>query len=55
MDWYEKFEKIREFLSDEIIIEAMQNYFNSDELNDFCDSMITDYDLESEFEDDEDE
>ena len=51
MEWYEKFEKIRNVLTNDIIIEAMLNYFNDDELNDFCDSMITDYDLESEFED----
>ena len=51
MEWYEKFEKIHNVLTNDIIIEAMLNYFNSDELNDFCDSMITDYDLESEFED----
>lgn len=51
MDWYEKLEKIREFVSDEEIITAMGNYFNSDDMNDFCEQMIVDYDLENEFED----
>lgn len=51
MEWYEKLEKIRDFVSDDDIITAMGNYFNSDQLNDFCEQMITDFDLESEFED----
>ena len=36
MEWYDKFEKIREFLSDEIIISNVQDYFCSDDLDDFC-------------------
>lgn len=50
MEWYEKLEKIREFVSDEAIITAIGNYFNSDQMNDFCEQMIIDFELESEFE-----
>ena len=49
MEWYDKFEKIREFLSDEIIISNVQSYFCSDDLEDFCNQLIIDYDLEDEF------
>lgn len=51
MEWYEKLEKIREFVFDEEIITAMGNYFNSDQMDDFCEQMITNFDLECEFED----
>ena len=50
MDWYSKFEKLREIIGDDAIISNVQNYFCSDDLDDFCDQMITDYDLEYEFE-----
>ena len=55
MEWYDKFEKIREFLSDEIIISNVQNYFCSDDLDDFCNQLITDYDLEDEFKEEDEE
>lgn len=49
MEWYEKLEKIREFVSDEAIITAMGNYFNSDQMEDFCNELIINNDLDSEF------
>ncbi len=52
MEWYEKFEKIRDYISDESIIEAMVNYFNSDQMEDFCNELIIDNDLDSEFSED---
>ena len=54
MDWYEKLEKVREFVCDEEIITAMGNYFNSDQMEDFVNELIINYDLDSEFPDDED-
>ena len=51
MEWYEKLEQIREFICDEEIITAMGNYFNSDQMDDFCDQLIIDNDLEEEFKD----
>ena len=50
MSWYEKFEKLRELIGDETMFCAICNYFNADQLNDFCEQTITDYDLENEFE-----
>ena len=52
MKWYEKLEKIRDYISDESIIEAMENYFNSDQIEDFCNELIIDNDLDSEFSED---
>ena len=49
MEYWEKFEKIKDYLTNEIILENVLNYFTSDQINDFCDSLITDYDLEDEF------
>ena len=49
MEYWEKFEKIKDYLTNEIILENVLNYFSADEINDFCDSLITDYDLEDEF------
>lgn len=49
MEWYEKLEKIREFISDNEIIIAMGNYFNSDQMEDFCNELIINNDLDSEF------
>lgn len=49
MEYWEKFEKIKDYLTNEIILENVLNYFSADEINAFCDSLITDYDLEEEF------
>ena len=54
MSWYEKLEKVREFVCDEEIITAMGNYFNSDQMEDFVNELIINYDLDSEFPEDED-
>lgn len=54
MEWYEKLEKIREYVSDNNIITAMGNYFNSDQMEDFVNELIINYDLDSEFSEDED-
>lgn len=52
MKWYEKLEKIREFISDTELLNAVGNYFDADQMNDFCEQMIIDFDLENEFEED---
>jgi len=48
---YEKLEKLREILGNEIVFMEFLNYFTSDQINKFCDSVATDYDVENEFED----
>ena len=50
MEYYEKFEKLREFLGDKIILENVLNYFDSDQIDEFCNSTATDYDCEDIFE-----
>ena len=50
MSWYEEFEKLRGLLGDETMFSAICNYFSSDQMSDFCNQVITDYDLENEFE-----
>ena len=52
MEWYKKLEKIRDIISDESIIEAMGNYFDSRQMEDFCNELIIDNDLDSEFSED---
>jgi hypothetical protein len=52
MEWYEKLDKIRDSVCDEAIILAMGNFFNGDQMNDFCEELITNYGLEDEFEND---
>lgn len=52
MEWYEKLEKIRDHISDESIIEAMGNYFDSYQMEDFCNELIIDNDLDLEFSED---
>lgn len=52
MEWYEKLEKIRDYISDESIIEAMGNYFDPYKMEDFCNELIIDNDLDSEFSED---
>lgn len=49
MEWYEKLEKLREYICDEEIITAMGNFFNSDQMDEFCEELIINNDLESEF------
>jgi hypothetical protein len=50
MEWYDKLEKLREILGDKEMFIAVSNYFSSSQMEDFCDSVINEYDLESEFE-----
>lgn len=52
MEWCEKLEKLRDYISDESIIEAMGNYFDSQQMEDFCNELIIDNDLDSEFSED---
>lgn len=52
---YEDFERLREILGDETIFSELSNYFSSDDFNGFVESLITDYDLESEFESEDNE
>ena len=48
MEYWEKFEKLREILGDETVLQEVSNYFTADQINEFCDSVATDYDLEDE-------
>lgn len=54
MKWHDNLEMVREFVSDNEIITAMGNYFNSDQMEDFVNELIISYDLDSEFSEDED-
>jgi len=49
MEYWEKFEKLREILGDETVLREVTNYFTSDQIDDFCDSVATDYDIGNEF------
>ena len=49
MEYWEKFEKLREILGDETVLQEVSNYFTADQIDEFCDSVATDYDVEDEF------
>ena len=49
MDCYEKFEKLIELVGKDSLLIEIENYFSSDDINDFCDHVITHNDLEDEF------
>ena len=51
MEFWEKFEILRIKLGDETVLQEITNYFTVDQINEFCDSVATDYDIENEFED----
>lgn len=51
MEFWEKLEILRIKLGDETVLQEVTNYFTADQINKFCDSVATDYDLENEFED----
>lgn len=51
MEFWEKLEILRIKLGDETVLQEVTNYFTADQINEFCDSVATDYDLENEFED----
>ena len=53
MEWYDKFEKLKEILGDKEMLIAVSNYFSDSQGEDFCDSVINEYDLESEFNEEE--
>ena len=42
---YQKFQKVRQQLSDETIIMELQNYFDTDTFTGFLESLDDDYDL----------
>lgn len=48
MEYYEKFEKLREILGDDQVLNEVLNYFSSDQIDEFCDSVASDYDVENE-------
>lgn len=50
MEYWEKFEKLREILGDETVLQEVINYFAADKIDEFCDSVANDYDIENEFE-----
>ena len=51
MKFWEKFEILRIKLGDETVLQEITNYFTADQINEFCDSVATDYDIDNEFED----
>ena len=46
MEAWKRMNKIRETLSDETIVEALVQYMSEDDLNDFCEELEKDYDLD---------
>jgi hypothetical protein len=42
---YEKLEKLREILGNEIVFTEFLNYFTSDQIDKFCDSVANEYDI----------
>ena len=51
MEYWEKFEILRIKLGDETVLQEVVNYFTSDQIDEFCNSVAVDYDVENEFED----
>lgn len=49
MEYWEKFEILRIKLGDETVLQEVTNYFTADQIDEFCDSVATDYDIENEF------
>ena len=49
MNWFTKFNKLREHLGDDTLITEIINYFSSYDINEFCNYVIPNYDLEDEF------
>ena len=43
-----KFDEVRDYLSDEVILFELIQYLSADELNRFTESLIADYDLDWE-------
>ncbi len=50
MEWYEKFEKVIELLDKDKVLQEVANYFPAGEIDKFTESLIAAYDLENEFE-----
>lgn len=48
MEYWEKFERLREILGDETVLQEVSMYFTSDQIDEFCDSVANDYDVEFE-------
>ena len=56
MEAWEKFRDLCDRLGSDTILTEVENYFSSDELNDFCESVARDYDVDYwDEEDNEDE
>lgn len=49
MDYFDKFNTLREVLGDETVLSEIINYFSSDQIDEFCDSVANDYNVENEF------
>ena len=49
MEYWEKFEILRIKLGDETVLQEVTNYFTADQIDEFGDSVATDYDIENEF------
>lgn len=48
MEYYEKFNRLREVLSDETVFTEILNYFSSHDIEEFCWSVARDYEVEYE-------
>lgn len=46
MEAWKRMNKIRETLSDKTIVEALVQYMSEDDLNDFCEELEKNYDLD---------
>ena len=52
MEYWEKFEKLIEILGQDTVLREVTNYFTSDQIDEFCDSVANDYDIENELNED---
>ena len=42
---YNRFQRLREDIGDDALLEAIAQYYSSDQLNELCESIEDDYDL----------
>lgn len=49
MEAYEKFYKLNEWLGNQPFMEAILNYFTTDQINEFCDDIANEYDIDFEY------
>ena len=49
MEYWEKFEILRIKLGDETVMQEVLNYFTADQIDEFCNSVAAEYNVENEF------